>query len=122
MGRGAFEVAYTRVNATSTLTFSHLENEYLQAVVDWGIPGAAFLALAMGLLILSAIRRWQAGPLEAGALGGLAALALQNVADFNLEFPGVALPALALIATLLPTELAKPGSSHVARRPSASCG
>ncbi len=101
-GRGAFEYAFTRVSPLREVTFSDLENEYLQAVVDWGIPAAAGLAIALILVAVTAAQRWRAGPLEAAALGGLSALALHNAADFNLELPGVALPAIAVLAVVAP--------------------
>ncbi|MEO7735869.1 MAG: O-antigen ligase family protein, partial [Kofleriaceae bacterium] len=41
IGRGALEPAFTRIHEPSAyVTFSHLENEYIQAVVEWGVPGA----------------------------------------------------------------------------------
>ncbi|HET9621098.1 MAG TPA: O-antigen ligase family protein, partial [Kofleriaceae bacterium] len=41
IGRGAFEPAFTRVHdASAYITFSHLENEYIQIIVEWGVPGA----------------------------------------------------------------------------------
>jgi tetratricopeptide (TPR) repeat protein len=52
------------------------------------------------------------GPLEAGAIGGLAARGLHNFIDFNLEFPAVALPALVALAVVLPASLRKGRSSE----------
>lgn len=101
VGRGALEPAFTRVHpASAHVTFSHLENEYVQAIVEWGIPGAIALALALGWLAVVAIRRWRDGPLAAGALGGLAAIAVQSNVDFGVELLGVAVPATALAATV----------------------
>jgi O-antigen ligase len=101
IGRGALEPAFTRVHpASAHSTFSHLENEYVQAVVEWGIPGAAAMALVLGWLALVAVRRWRDGPLAAGALGALAAIAVQSNVDFGMELLGVAVPAVALAATV----------------------
>ncbi len=102
VGRGAFEYTFSRVYPSGEKTFSHVENEYLQTILDWGFPAAAAIGLLFGLIALAAMRRNMAGPLEAGVLGGLLALAMHNFADFNLEFPAVALPALAGLAVLLP--------------------
>ncbi len=45
IGRGAFEPVFQRVHpASAYATYTYLENEYLQAVVDWGVPGALVLA------------------------------------------------------------------------------
>lgn len=102
IGRGAFEAVFTRVHPASSLhTFSHVENEYLQGVIDWGIGGGALLAVFALWLIVTMVRRWNRGPLAAAALGGLAVLATQSVVDF-----GLSLPALAMTATLLAASLA----------------
>ena len=88
VGRGAFEPAFTRVHkASSFLTFSHVENEYMQAVIDWGIPGAIVLALALGWVGVVALRRWRDGPLVAAALGGLTTVLVQSNVDFGVEAP-----------------------------------
>lgn len=101
VGRGAFETAFTRVHEGShRKIFSHLENEYLQAAVDWGVIGASVLAILLGLILVQAARRVRSGPLTAGAAGGLCAVGLQNLADFSLQLPGVVLPVLATAATL----------------------
>lgn len=105
VGRGAFEFAFTRVHPTGRKTYSHVENEYVQMVLDWGLPAAALLAVFMVLAILRATRRSMAGPLAAGALGGLVAVGMHNVVDFNLELPGVAVAALAVLATVTPVSL-----------------
>ena len=102
VGRGAFETAFTRVHSASAFaTFSHLENEYIQAVVDWGIPGALLLGIAAVWLVVVAIRRWRDGPLAAGGLGALTILALQSNVDFGLEVLGLAVPATLIVATLV---------------------
>jgi hypothetical protein len=101
VGRGAFEPAFTRVHPPSAVgTMSHLENEYVQAVVDWGIPVAILLALAGGWLAVTAVRRWRDGPLAAGALGAVVIVGLQSNVDFGLELLGVAVPITAIAATL----------------------
>jgi O-antigen ligase len=101
VGRGALEPTFTRVHPASSLaTYAYVENEYVQAVVDWGIPGAALLA-ACGLWLASAaIRRWRNGPLAAGALGGLAAIAFQSNVDYGLELLGVAVPLTIMLSTV----------------------
>lgn len=102
VGRGGFEPAFTRVHHSGVKTYSHVENEYLQALVDWGVPGTAALVLVLVWTVILAVRRWDRGPLEIGALSALLAIALHNTVDFNLEMPGVALAAIAVLAILLP--------------------
>lgn len=102
VGRGAFEATFARVHgASGRVTFSHPENEYVQAAVEWGIAGALLLAVCAGWLALTAARRWRTGALTAAALGGCVVVAVQSVVDFGLELPGLALPMIALLATLV---------------------
>ena len=116
VGRGAMEPAFTRVHpASAFVTFSHVENEYVQAVVDWGIPGALLLAGAIGWLAVVAIRRWRDGPLAAAALGGLTTLAVQSNVDFGAELLGLALPATVVAATLAYVPLRATGSAALRR-------
>ncbi len=101
VGRGAFEPAFTRVHTASAFaTFSHLENEYIQAVVDWGFPGASALGIIALWLMVTALRKWRDGPLAAGALAGVAVVALQSNVDFGVEILGLAIPITAVAATL----------------------
>ncbi len=105
IGRGSFEMASTRVHDSRAAVYPHVENEYLQAVVDWGFLGAAALALILVWLAVNAARAARASLLEAGALGGIVALAVENFTDFSLWMPGIAYPALATLAVLLSAPL-----------------
>lgn len=112
VGRGGFETAFTRVYPDAGFsTFSHTENAYLQAVVDWGIPGAALIGLALGWFWVVALRRWRDGPLSAGALGALAVVAIQSNVDFGIELLALAGPATAIAATVAYVPL-REGSSR----------
>jgi O-antigen ligase len=102
VGRGAVEPTLTRVHpASAYATFSHLENEYVSAIVEWGIPGAFVLALALAWCMIAGIRRWRDGPLAAAALGGMAAVMFQSSVDFGVQVLGLAVPATAVAATVL---------------------
>src|SRR6185295_4695396 len=91
VGRGGLEPSFTRVHpASGNVTFAYVENEYIQAVVDWGIPGALLFGVSLLWFASVAIRRWRDGPLAAGALGSLTAIALQSSVDFGVELLGVA--------------------------------
>jgi len=101
VGRGAFASTFPRVHDASGLaTYSYVENEYVQAVVDWGIPGAGLLGLALLWLAYASARRWKDGALAAGSLGALVVVAMQSNVDFGLEFLGLAAPVTAIAATL----------------------
>jgi tetratricopeptide (TPR) repeat protein len=102
IGRGALEPAFTRVHEPSAyVTFSHLENEYIQAVVEWGVPGAIVLGLGLAWCIASAAKRWRDGPLAAAAIGACAAIAFQSSVDFGIELLGIAVPVTLVATTLL---------------------
>jgi O-antigen ligase/tetratricopeptide (TPR) repeat protein len=106
IGRGAFEPVFTRVHPPSAyVTFSHLENEYLQAVVEWGVPGALLFALALGWCIATACKRWRDGALGSAALAACAAIMFQSSVDFGVELLGLAVPVTLVAATLLSAPL-----------------
>ncbi|MBA3454755.1 MAG: O-antigen ligase family protein, partial [Deltaproteobacteria bacterium] len=118
IGRGSFETSFTRVHpASGSVTFSHVENEYLQAVIDWGIPGALALGLLGLWLAVVAIRRWRDGPLAAAAIGALVVVAVQSNVDFGVEMLGIAAPLTVLAATLtyVPLREGQPRTVAVAR-------
>lgn len=100
-GRGAFEAAFTHVHpASGTVTFSHVENEYLQAIVDWGVPGAILLGITAIWFAVVALRKWRDGPLVAAALGAIVVVIAQSNVDFGIELLGIAIPLTAVAATL----------------------
>jgi O-antigen ligase len=106
IGRGALEPAFTRVHEPSAyVTFSHLENEYIQAVVEWGVPGAIVLGLALAWCIVTAVKRWRDGALAACAIGASAALLFQSSVDFGVELFGLAVPVVLIASTLLGVRL-----------------
>jgi hypothetical protein len=119
-GKGAFEVGFTRYSRISgELRHRHVENEYLQAAIDLGWPVAlGLVALAVWGAIL-AFRRLKEDPLAAGTLAGICALAVHQTVDFALTLPGVALPALAVLATIFgaTTREPAPGRKLVRARP-----
>ncbi|MDQ3363879.1 MAG: O-antigen ligase family protein [Myxococcota bacterium] len=116
IGRGAFEPSFTRVHpASAFVTFSHLENEYLQALVEWGVIGVLLLGAAGVWLVVTAVRRWREGPLAAGALGALASVAIQSNVDFGMELLGLAVPVVFVAATLASRQLRELSSTELLR-------
>lgn len=90
-------------------------NEYLNALADWGIIGATLIAASLTLLGIGIGKVWkhvQRGDrafasnqsdkfaFVIGATGGLFALALHSVVDFNLHIPANAIIAVTLMALL----------------------
>jgi hypothetical protein len=112
IGRGAFESSFTRVHPQAgQVTFSHVENEYLQTLIDWGVVGAIAFAIAIGFAGLYLLRRWHRGSLTAAAIGGLAAVSVQSLVDFGLELPGVAVPTILVASTLFYVPVRETASS-----------
>ncbi len=99
VGRGGFSTVFDgyKVEAAQ-VTFTHLENTWLQVPLDVGIPaGVAFLAVLGWTWIGGARSRTLTRPMI-GALAGVAAVAAHDVFDFSLELAGVAIPFLVVLA------------------------
>ncbi|MDZ4695680.1 MAG: O-antigen ligase family protein [Deltaproteobacteria bacterium] len=100
-GRGAFESAFGRYNTEGgKVTYPWIENTPLQIAIDFGLPIATIAFVLLILAFWSAAMVVRRQPEFLGALGGLVALFLHDLADFSFEIPGVMLPALALAGTL----------------------
>lgn len=109
IGRGAFETAFPAYKVDpSPLTFTHLENEWLQPVVELGV--LAGLLLVAGLAWTWARAAWSRSlsrP-EIGALAGTAALAAHDFFDFSLELLGAAIPFAIALGVLARSQRALP--------------
>lgn len=101
IGRGAFMSAFPAYKLGSEqVTYTHLENEWLQAGVELGVPGALLYIAALGVTWIVALTSARS-PVSVGLLSGTAALAAHNVFDFSLQSPGIGIAfvvALALAA------------------------
>jgi tetratricopeptide (TPR) repeat protein len=93
IGRGAFETVYPSLKTEpAQVTYTHLENTWLQVPVDVGVvPGLALLVL-FGWAWLAAARSRDLSRPMIGALAGAAGVAAHNLVDFSFELVGVALP------------------------------
>lgn len=93
IGRGAFATVYPALKTEpAQVTFTHLENSWLQLPVDLGVvPGLALLAL-FGWAWLAAARKPELSRPMIGALAGAAGVAAHNLVDFSFELAGMALP------------------------------
>jgi Flp pilus assembly protein TadD len=93
VGRGAFGSVFAAYQLeSSSVTFTHVENEWLQAIADLGVPAGLLLVGTFAWIWLSAARRRDLSSAEMGLLAGTGALAAQNVFDFSIEILGVAVP------------------------------
>lgn len=93
MGRGAFATAFPAYKVEiSQVTFTHLENTWLQIPLDIGIPaGLALIAVFAWTWLAGARARELSRPMI-GALSGVAAVAAHDLFDFSLELNGLAIP------------------------------
>lgn len=83
-----------------TVQFTH--QDFLQALIEWGLIGGGGWALLIGGAVVAALLRLKfaaaADFLGAGAAAALAAVLLQSLIDFPLQIPAVQFNALALAA------------------------
>lgn len=88
-------------------------NDYLNLLADWGVVGGIIVLAGMGVFIVGLLKTWPHVRREEndfgsgqsnrfafflGATGGLVALAVHSVMDFNLHIPANALVAVTLLA------------------------
>lgn len=99
IGRGAFETAHTRfLDAPAAVTYTHVENEALQALAEFGlVAGLAVVAFVVWVWLRLA-RRASSSPWLAAAASASAALLLQSFADFGLHH-ATGLVLIALLAS-----------------------
>ncbi|MFH1532257.1 MAG: tetratricopeptide repeat protein [Pseudomonadota bacterium] len=101
IGRGAFGSVFTAYNNQNpALVFHFVENEALQAAVDFGVTLAVPMLFLLVLLIFRRVIWGMGQALGIGLACGIFAVGVQNLVDFNLEVPGVAIPTLAILAAL----------------------
>ncbi len=96
IGRGAYVSVYPHYKSSvAQLTFSYPENIVIQLVSEWGVVlGTLALLGLVGAIIYRLLKA--DGAAASGAMIGLTAVLAQNLVDFSLELPGVAVPAAAL--------------------------
>jgi O-antigen ligase len=98
-GFNAFGTAYVPYQTIERYEwYGEAHNEYLQALLDAGVVGAALVAALVVTLFRRASRAASLGPLDAGRLASLLALSLHNMVDFNWQIPANAATFAALAA------------------------
>ena len=96
-GFNAFGTSYLRYQTVATYEwYGEAHNEYLQALLDLGVVGAAVVVALLVVLFVRAARHAPRSSLRAGLFGSLLALALHNVVDFNWQIPANAATFVAL--------------------------
>lgn len=114
IGRGAFVTAFPAYKSDSLqVTWTYLENEWLQAFVELGVPGGVLLIASFLLSWVVAARRRELSWADIGLLTGVAVVALQSVVDFSLQLPGVSIPFLVALGLAMRGSLPFSASSRL---------
>jgi O-antigen ligase len=101
-GFNAFGTSYTQYQTIERYEwYGEAHNEYLQALLDLGIAGAALVAALLLRLLRAGVRAAAATPLDAGILGAVLACCVHNVVDFNWQIPANAATFAALAGVLV---------------------
>lgn len=114
VGLGAYQDAFPQyrppgIQSDKLIDYAH--NDYLQLGGETGFPGLVVLAWALAALVGFTVRRFATRHdpvvrgITAGALAGLAAVAVHSALDFGLRMPANALMAVVVVA-LLPNVVA----------------
>jgi len=81
----------------------HAHMTPLEWAAEWGVPAGAVLSLLWGVVFLGPLFRYRSDDIvnEGGVAIGLAALAIQNLADFTMLLPSIVIVACVLRGTLV---------------------
>ncbi len=108
IGLGAFRAAFPLVQSTGLSdVWWHAHNDWLELVATTGLVGFAIFAAGLWVLLRGLGRGWREGvrsedrAAALAALGALAAVGLQELADFGLTMPAVAITLAALCGAAL---------------------
>jgi O-antigen ligase len=98
-GWNAFATAYPWYQTVwKTEWIGEAHNDYLQALLDGGLVGAALVAGLLAVVFRGALARAVRSPLDLGLFGALLGLALHELVDFNGQIPANAATWIALAA------------------------
>ncbi len=100
-GRGAFWVAFPLVSDwAGRVTFTHAENVVVQVLADWGVLLGTLALAGFGYHVARRLLAVPERTRQAAALAALVAFGIHNLVDFNIEVPGVAVIAVAVLGSL----------------------
>ncbi len=100
-GPGAFSSVYPHYHALpDRVHLDYAENIVLQFASDYGLLAAGIFFAGGAFLLARYLRHIRMRAWKAGLLAAASTLILQNLFDFNLEFPGTALPLAVILGVL----------------------
>jgi hypothetical protein len=110
VGRGAFASAFSAYGAPfgAQYRFTHVESWPVQLAVESGLPIAIAFVSAIGWIIVRCVGVTAQKPSLFGATVALCGLGIHDLADFSMEFAGVALIAAALLAVVVSARGTRP--------------
>jgi O-antigen ligase len=117
IGLGAFDTVYpTYDKRDGSIVVSHAHNDYLQILADGGLIGAALVLWFLALLVRDLVRALRhRDPMKTGmavgCAGGLFALVVHSMFDFNLQ-----LPSNAFLFLILTCVVSRAGAAAVESR------
>jgi O-antigen ligase len=114
-GPGHFDYRFRKYRSEKVqLQPDRAHNDFLNALTDWGLVGAALITLAWGLFYAGVLKTWRFVRLNAADVGktqasnkfsfllgatlGLTAIFFHSVVDFNMHLPANAILAVTLMA------------------------
>lgn len=101
-GRGTFVALFPLVDPDPEWrVFTHIESFPVSAFVEWGPVAGALILGGMAVWAWQTFR-YQTNTSQRLALLGVLAVAVHNLADFNLQFLGVAAPLVCVCGSLSP--------------------
>ncbi len=112
VGRGAFWVGFPLVSEMAAkATFTHAENAVIQILADYGLLIGGAALIGMGIVVVRFLKEAPGRVQHSAALVALVAFGMHNLIDFNMEVPGVAVIAVALLAVLMGRQREKSNQS-----------
>lgn len=110
VGFGAFEQAYRAVEPVDLLGptyFNHAHNDWLQIVIEGGLPGVILLVVALVLIAWQTVKIWRARNRETGkytlpffGMFTLVLFAMHSVVDYPLRTPSLMVVAIIAIGMM----------------------
>jgi O-antigen ligase len=101
-GLNGFPIAYPTVQTLRRGEwYGEAHNDYLQALLDLGAPGALGVFALVALLLKAALRGARRSALDAGLLGGVLASCAHALVDFNWQIPANAATFVALAGLVM---------------------